>query len=362
MRAESSEDSPTRKLIAPKKENRLDSRLISTQEKFNSIGLETARMNSADGALLVLPSQGRVIGLWPNCDHDSALWTNQDFHADAVWPNPGGDRIWMAPEREFFIEDLENVDETYKVPSVLDPGCYSFRAAENAVVMENAGCIQALQSGVPVNFKLTRSITPLLDGEIDLIDRSGLVRASGYREQTIIEVDENCPIAVGFWNIIQVPQNGQVMLLHSPDGEYISFFGDPGGAVNRAENGSFMVDFGASASFKIGFTVHGVAGTVAYIRECGDGNSTLLIRGFPVDPDAGYVDTPFTCPESEGSVFQLYFGGRINPFGELEYHSPAVGGDSGRSRYAGDCFVRAFEGPTREIDRIFAQMRSAGIS
>jgi len=56
--------------------------------------------------------------LYPGGSDENFLWTNpalasaesaQKYFLRDGWPNPGGDRTWLAPEIELFIGDLAPV-------------------------------------------------------------------------------------------------------------------------------------------------------------------------------------------------------------------------------------------------------------
>ena len=64
---------------------------------LKTLGVEYAVLETgADGAVLVLPEYGRVLGLWPHWRGDNALWVNPGFlrllhigSKDDGWINPG---------------------------------------------------------------------------------------------------------------------------------------------------------------------------------------------------------------------------------------------------------------------------------
>ena len=76
----------------------------------------------SDGTrLLVRPASGRVLGLYPPGSEDNFYWINpalvsdvrpHEFFDQPGWINPGGDRTWLAPEIERFIEDLDRPWDT----------------------------------------------------------------------------------------------------------------------------------------------------------------------------------------------------------------------------------------------------------
>ena len=152
--------------------------------------IELLRLNGYDyqilstgtrGAILVLPSYGRVLGLWCDKQAKSIYWINPGFlkrgseKDESGWVNLGGHRIWIAPEREFFIGDLSRPFDTYKVPASVDPGQYEIEFESNQLTLKNKGKIRAFNSNEDVTFRLTRQIKALdkkfmedIVGDLDL--------------------------------------------------------------------------------------------------------------------------------------------------------------------------------------------------
>ena len=98
-----------------------------------------------------------------------------------------------------------------------------------------------------------------------------------------------------------------------------------------------------------------LGGRAAYFRKLADDEYTLLVRNFFIDPSAEYVDTPSVDPTDRGYVLECYNDGGVNgAYGELEYHSPAMGNGTGRS----ECFDRAqlwgFQGSREDIVRMMS--------
>ena len=69
------------------------------------------------GYALLLPHGGRVLGLFSRQDGENYFWVNPGLTSvksarqalnGETWVNTGGDRTWLAPEREIFVRDLRN--------------------------------------------------------------------------------------------------------------------------------------------------------------------------------------------------------------------------------------------------------------
>src|SRR5690349_12924056 len=128
-------------------------RLPDVTGRLTTFGLAHAVLpTGTDGAVLLLPDYGRVLGLWAGLRAESALWINPEFlerlaigAKDDGWTNPGGERMWLAPGREFLPEDGE-------VPASIDPGHFTGKADHAAYVMENRGEARAWGAGSTVRF------------------------------------------------------------------------------------------------------------------------------------------------------------------------------------------------------------------
>lgn len=178
---------------------------------MNRLGIRYAVLESgADGAILILPEYGRVLGVWPHWRGENALWVNPDFlrqleigAKDDGWLNPGGDRIWLGPQEEFFPQDT--------VPPSLDPGRYEGVPEKGCFAMENRGEVHAWKSSRMLGFRIQRRIRSLAEQEISDLWGTRWLRQAGYAEETTLEVSREVPPTVWLWNITQVPWGAEVL-------------------------------------------------------------------------------------------------------------------------------------------------------
>ena len=183
---------------------------------MNRLGITyTVVESGADGAVLILPEYGRVLGVWPHWRGENGLWVNPDFlrmleigAKDDGWLNPGGDRIWLGPREEFFPQET--------VPPSLDPGKYEGAAEKTAFSMENKGQVHAWKSGMMVGFRIQRRIRALADQEISDLWGTRWLRQAGYAEETSLEVSREIPPEVWLWNLTQVSESAEIMSANAP--------------------------------------------------------------------------------------------------------------------------------------------------
>ncbi len=121
-------------------------RLEEIVERLTTLGLGHAVLRAgADGAVLLLPDYGRVLGMWTGARAENVLWVNPVFldrligAKDDRWINPGGERLWLAPREEY----LGDRDE---VPASIDPGHFVGRQERAGYAMENKGEARAWRS------------------------------------------------------------------------------------------------------------------------------------------------------------------------------------------------------------------------
>lgn len=212
----------------------------------------TVLESGADGALLVTPECGRVLGLWPHWRGDNALWADPAFLGslafgakDDGWRCPGGDRMWLAPAAEF-LEDGRTP------PPSVDPGSWEPQGEKGAFAMENRGDALAWKSGVRVGFRIHRRIRAL--GEAEMEERWGVtwLRRAGYEEEAGLELTEGRLADARLWNTVRVRS----------------------GSEWRSARGLI-----------------GDAQRIMHVEDTGSGHALLLVRDFPggqpADPDPG---------------------------------------------------------------------------
>ncbi|MEI6512577.1 MAG: hypothetical protein WCO51_04800 [bacterium] len=310
--------------------------------------------SGAGGSVALLPSYGRVIGVWTGDEADNAFWTNSEFNQGAsLWDNPGGDRLWLAPEFDFFIPDPNDPWGTYTVPVCFDPGKYSFTAETDSITLQNSGAVTVLASGVAIPFKTKREIRAFTSEGLRRFTTKPEIATAGYEETTTLEVEGDCPMELGFWDLIQVPQGGTVMVGKKSGSDYVTYPGDPTGAIGENEHGYVPVSYAMKNRFKVGFQGNDLTGVIGYYRELGVDSASLIIRGFELKPDGRYIDPPFGESVEFACPVQLFYGADVYPFGEVEYHSPAVG--KGVEKVTCKSYLCALTGPRDTIQEVISE-------
>ncbi len=186
---------------------------------MNRLGIHyTVLESGADGAILILPEYGRILGVWPHWRGENALWVNPDFlrlleigSKEDGWLNPGGDRMWLGPREEFFPPET--------VPPALDPGKYAGIPDKSGFTMENKGEVHAWKSGMLLGFRIQRKIRSLEEQEMSDMWGTKWLRQAGYSEETTLEVSRQVPPSVWLWNLTSVPRGAEVIAGKGPCAE-----------------------------------------------------------------------------------------------------------------------------------------------
>jgi hypothetical protein len=113
----------------------------------------------------------------------------------------------------------------------------------------------------------------------------------------------------------------------------------------------FLLD--AKEQHKIGVRASSTIGRMGYIRPLEGERKTLVVRNFLVNPSGEYVDTPWDNRNDSGYAIQCYNDdGNLGSFGEMEYHTPAIGAGTGMTAYQDRSQVWAFAGKEQDINRV----------
>jgi hypothetical protein len=308
---------------------------------LNTLGIGYAVLESgADGGVLVLPEYGRVLGLWPHWRGENSLWVNPTFlqqlrigAKDDGWMNPGGDRMWLAPEEEFFAEGQG-------IPPALDPGQFARVAEKPDFCMENRGEALAWKSGARVRFKLTRRLRPM--GEAELAEAWGTtwLRPAGYEEVVTLELQGDRATPVWLWNVTQVPAGAQARI------PLRKYWGDtgladlPAGTVGLQDNCA-IVGFQGTRPLRVGVGAAEIGSRILCLQDHEQGRSQLLVKDFARDAADGRRGPLVECRWTSERAH-----------GEFSCMSPPVG-PRGRRRLRWRTTLCAFSGRSEAV-RAFA--------
>ncbi len=104
------------------------STVLSVNELCEKIGNKTKVIakSTSCGTAVFSEAGARLIGLFPSTESANTLWVAENIDSrisSGDWQT-GGERLWIAPQRDFFFTNPQKF-EGFHVSSDLDPGSYS---------------------------------------------------------------------------------------------------------------------------------------------------------------------------------------------------------------------------------------------
>ncbi len=99
--------------------------MVDELEENLSGRTRTRKVRSGSGMALAASYGARILGLFPDTNFPNVLWNHagvRDQIDGGRWFT-GGERLWIAPERNFYYENPRDF-EGFHVPSGFDPGKY----------------------------------------------------------------------------------------------------------------------------------------------------------------------------------------------------------------------------------------------
>lgn len=334
---------------------------------LGSVGKATTTLRTPDGSrVLVLPYGGRVIGLFSAAGNENFYWTNaalaahasaRAFYASEAWHNSGGDRTWLAPELDFFFPNYPTLD-CYFQPRQFDPGSYEISPTADGLRLVNRFKIAPARSKRTVSLELAKTISPAANPLRYERDAGDLLKLeyAGYTQQTALAIVGEPAACVGAWNLVQMPHGGELLVpVHARTSAKVLFGEFPPEDLTCTDR-LVRYRMRTGGVHKIAVRAVATTGRVGYLYATG-GQSALIVRNFFVNPSGEYVDVPWTQTEDLGYAVQAcnVVHDELGSFSELEYHIPAIGEGTGRTRCDDGSQIWAFRGPTERV-RAVARM------
>ena len=324
--------------------------------------------------VLILPYGGRVLGLYTSESDKNFYWTHPSltsvesaraFYRSQEWHNSGGDRTWLSPEVDFFFPDFPKLDK-YWQPRELDPGDYKMVRTADGFLLVNRLTLVLSRTKQKVELEITKSIEPAADPRryepalSELLD----VQYAGYIQHTSLEMvggSEPGTPQVGLWNLLQLPHEGELLVptYVRPAIRFLIGAVVPEDLIVHDHLVRYKMR--ALGCHKIGIRAVATAGRAGYTYSDGD-QFALIIRNFSVNPSGEYVDVPWNSTEDMGYCAQACnFNISGVRFSELEYHVPAIGNRTGRTRCVDTSEVWAFRGSWKDIQTLARSLLSAEV-
>ncbi|MBM4090910.1 MAG: hypothetical protein FJ276_16030 [Planctomycetes bacterium] len=329
-------------------------------ETLAAAGKPAQVVTNPDGTdVLLLPHGGRVLGLFAKGSDENFYWTHpalrtvetaSAFYAGTDWHNSGGDRTWLAPEVDVFLPDYPS-REKYFQPRELDPGNYRVSGEGTSLRLVNRLTLTLSRGRKQVELEISKSLAPAPNPlRHETNGMAADIEYAGYTQHTSLAIvggDRTSP--VGLWNLVQMPHGGELLLPTFSRTEPRLIFGNIPAADLVVEDRLVRYRMRQAGEHKIALRAATVTGRVAYLFQQGC-RRALIIRNFVVNPSGEYVDVPWDDPSDFGySTQACNVNSGLGQFSELEYHIPAIGGNTGRMRCEDVAQVWAFRGPQQPV-------------
>ena len=329
-------------------------------EVLRAAGKPARVVAQPDGTeIVLLPYGGRVLGLFARGSGENFYWTHpalgsaataRSFYASRDWHNSGGDRTWLAPEVDIFLPNFPSRDHYFQ-PRELDPGHYRVAGRGANLRMTNRCALVLSRSRRRIELTITKSFSPAPN---PLRHERGATMSAleyaGYTQHTSLAIvggDATHP--VGLWNLVQMPHGGELVVPTFSRAEPKLIFGNiPAGDLVVGDR-LVRYRMRQAGEHKIALRAVAMTGRVGYLFEQGN-RRALIIRSFVVNPSGEYVDVPWDDPADFGySTQACNVNSGLGQFSELEYHIPAIGGATGRTRCDDVAQVWAYRGSKEAI-------------
>jgi hypothetical protein len=217
-----------------------------------------------------------------------------------------------------------------------------------------------------VELEIAKSVAPApnpLRYERDVNEREKIAYA-GYTLHTSLELlgaSKESSARVGLWNLVQLPHGGELLAPTYSRAAPEIYMGAVGPEDLIVSDHLVRYKMRAGGEHKIGLRAVATTGRVGYLYAAGS-QFALVIRNFSVNPSGEYVDVPWTQTENLGiSTQACNVNSALGSFSELEYHVPAIGQATSRTRCDDISEVWAFRGPRERIQAIARRLLSPEI-
>jgi hypothetical protein len=338
-------------------------------QTLNKAEKSTEVFESPDGTrLLLLPHGARILGLYALGSDENFYWVSPKmedslaargvFNGDG-WQNTGGDRTWLTPELDIFFPDYPTAQRHWEPPQ-LDASEYEVSRNGQGVRLARRMTLSLARPGRAVELELTKSVGPAacpFRHESDMRETLSALKYAGYTQRTTLELlgdGERNPLALGIWNLIQLPHGGDLLVPTYYETRPLVLFGEtPADKLSVSER---LVRWSVNypGEHKIALRATATTGRAGYLYRQGE-EWALVVRNFFVNPSGEYVDVPKNDPADLGySINAVNVDSALGNFCEMEYHAPAIEAGLGLARSEDVSQVWAFRGPCEAI-RVVAQ-------
>lgn len=339
-------------------------------KRFDENGIRFEKLQLQGCAFILVSARGgRVFGPFMAEGEESLLWvsgvladsnTFRSFLKSGDW-NLGGDRIWIAPEIQFYVADRMKYWETISVPALVDPGAYTLQFDGKSCMLSQRMRLPAynLASG-ETELELTRQIKQVKDPLRSIKDYNELskqVQFAGFEQRVTLRSESGQHIYAEAWNLSQLNPGGKIYICAVPALQYVDYY-EPV-TDEFMTRGANYVSYSVTGSmrYKIGLKSVHLFGRMAYLNRQDDGRSYLIVKNFFNNPSSVYSEEPPYSPGDNGYSIHVYNDdGKLGGFGEMECNAQTIGGDTGKLSSVDTITTCIYRGTRSHIEKILYQL------
>lgn len=347
---------------------------VELRLRERGIGFESLAAGSG-ATLIVTERWGRAFLFLP--DGSPVFWLNEAwgdsgaferFIASDSW-NAGGERVWVAPEIQFHIRDRSDFWRSYHLPRAVDPGNWVIGRDERGHVrLSQTVVLQAFNAATgTVGLAVERWISPIPD-PLRHIAEYGRLRSqlayAGYAHTITFRLLETAPdarsagrVGAQAWNLIQLYPGGEVLVPTASAARYTDYMEPVPPSFQQVRPNLVRVRITGDRRFKVGYCAACHFGRAGYLRRLSGRETSLVVRYFPNDPSAEYLEEPAGLPGHRGDSLYVYNdGGMFGGFGELECLGRAIGGETGRTSSSDEMLLWVYWGADDAVRSVASQL------
>ena len=306
----------------------------------NSLPFEVLELDN-QAKVIIMQQGGRIIGPFFN-ESKSIIWMHpawsnasswSKFLSDKNW-NIGGERVWIAPEIQFCIQDRCNPAQSYSLPKAMDPANYLLTRSHTQTIHLSTDMIldtfnyTTLQQQLTIERTISPAVNPLHQFKSSE-QLNEMVEYCGYTHTITLKTPPFPTVISETWDLMQIRQGGTVILPLMGKPPIGWYYRPKSNSCMHIKDSVSAVFMQPENLFKFGIPAAYCSGRVGYLYHEEDSITwSLLIRSYFVNPSGIYSEEPFDSSGDSGYAFHLYNSGDTsNRFGELECQGEAIGTD-----------------------------------
>jgi hypothetical protein len=316
--------------------------------------------------IVISERSGRVLGPFLDEDSESIFWTRGAFATpdhftafiDAGGVDLGGERLWIAPEIQYHIQDRYNFDNTYRLPQEVDPGHYELsQCGPQQWCLSQAITLQAYNIAAgPKRLQIERLFDPVPDPLRGLSRYPELVdgvRFAGYEQTVTLAETVTDNITSQSWVLIQVNPGGVVLIPFTAAVEVTDYYEPVDEPLQTIHDRHVRLTITGQRRYKTGYKAAPLTGRLGYYNRLDDERAYLLVRNFFNNPSTIYNEEPVERPGFFGDSVHVYNdSGALGGYGELECAGQTIGGVSGKLRMTDEFLMWLYVGTPGKLNAI----------